>query len=79
MKKNKRAATVIKEPCDEGIVIESGQTKRITIENTQLDVENVIKSITGVIADVRENIEGVVDGPRENVEGIATIGIVGSL
>ncbi|CAG8752643.1 16372_t:CDS:1, partial [Racocetra fulgida] len=56
---NKQIATGITEPSVDGIVIESGQSRKIRIENTNMDVGNAIRNIKDCVNGVKENVECV--------------------
>lgn len=63
---NKQIASGITEPKNDGTVVEPGQTKRIRIENTNMDVGNAIRNI-------KDNFSA--NGVRENVECVLMFGI----
>ncbi|CAG8479798.1 26166_t:CDS:2 [Racocetra persica] len=73
---NKQIATGITEPSVDGIVIESGLSRKIRIENTNMDVGNAIRNIKDCVNGVKESIECVLMfGIGENQDNLFRINL----
>ncbi|CAG8621857.1 12916_t:CDS:2, partial [Racocetra persica] len=56
---NEQIATATKRPSDIGIVVEPGQTEKIQVESSNIDIKNAIKNIKDCVKGVKENLECV--------------------
>ncbi|CAG8576995.1 22443_t:CDS:2 [Cetraspora pellucida] len=56
---NEQIAAATKKPSDFGIIVEAGQTEKINIESSNMDIKNLFKNINDCVYGVKENLECV--------------------